>query len=37
MDPEIDESGKQKLIERVITHSKQRVIAKMEVMGAQLR
>jgi hypothetical protein len=37
MDPEIDESGKQKIIQLTITHSKQRVIARLDVMAAQLR
>jgi hypothetical protein len=37
MNRQIDESGKQKLIGEVITLSKQRVIARMEVLGAQLR
>jgi hypothetical protein len=37
MDPEIDESGKQKIIHVVITPSKQRVIARLDVIAAQLR
>src|SRR3990167_3318942 len=37
MDPEIDETGKQNLIVTGITHSKQRVITILEVIGLQLR
>jgi hypothetical protein len=37
MDPEIDESGKQKIIQSAITHSKQKVIARLAVLTAQLR
>jgi hypothetical protein len=37
MGSEIDETGKQKIIHPIITHSKQRVITKMEVMAAHSR
>jgi hypothetical protein len=37
MDPEIDEIGKQKIMHLDLTHSKQRVIAKLAAIAARLR
>jgi hypothetical protein len=37
MNPEIDESGKQKIIHRRLTHSKQMVIARMDGLPAHSR
>jgi hypothetical protein len=37
MDPQIDESGKEKIIHVAITPSKQKVIARMDVLAAHSR